>query len=142
MNRFVLPSVTAGVFGAAMMLSGTAPVSATTLPSAALAAPGETAGMVEQVQHRGERRARRGDRVRRYDRRRHGPRYSHRRSGFPHFHGGYYYSSPWWTGPSIGFGVTVPSITLGLGGGYDGHSAHVQWCLNRYRTYDPATDTY
>jgi hypothetical protein len=25
---------------------------------------------------------------------------------------------------------------------YGGGSAHVNWCLNRYRTYNPATNTY
>jgi len=28
------------------------------------------------------------------------------------------------------------------GGYYGGGNAHVQWCLNRYRSYDPASDTY
>lgn len=23
-----------------------------------------------------------------------------------------------------------------------GHYSHVQWCINRYRSYDPRTDTY
>ena len=26
--------------------------------------------------------------------------------------------------------------------GYGGYDAHVQWCLNRYRSYDPRSDTY
>ena len=26
--------------------------------------------------------------------------------------------------------------------GYGGGNAHVQWCLSRYRSYDPRTDTY
>ena len=28
------------------------------------------------------------------------------------------------------------------GGYYGGGNAHVQWCLNRYRSYDPRSDTY
>lgn len=131
MSKFVFSSVAAGLIGGALMLSGSAPASALTLPSPAVSAPAE-AGMVEQV-HRRDRRARR------YDRRRHGPRYSHRRPGFRHHYGGYWYSSPWWTGPSIGFGITIPGATFGLGGGSSGH---VQWCLNRYRSYDPASDTF
>jgi hypothetical protein len=146
MSKFVFSGLAAGLIGGAMLLSGTAPVAAVTLPSAAVTAPAE-AGMVEEVQRRGERRVRRGDERRysrrdgrrHYDRHRHGPRYSYRRPGFDHYYGGYYYGSPWWIGPSIGFGITVPGVTLGLGSGY---SAHVQWCMNRYRTYDPATDTY
>jgi len=27
-------------------------------------------------------------------------------------------------------------------GYYRGYNAHVAWCLHRYRTYNPATDTY
>ncbi len=27
-------------------------------------------------------------------------------------------------------------------GYYRGYSPHVQWCLNHYRTYNPATNTY
>ena len=150
MSKFVFSGLAAGVIGGAMLLSGTAPASAVTLPSAAVTAPAE-AGVVEEVQRRSsERRVRRGDDRRysrrdgrrHYDRHRHGPRYSYRRPGFHHYYGGHYYSSPWWVGPSIGFGITVPGVALGLGGGYGGNSAHVQWCLNRYRTYDPATDTY
>ncbi len=138
MIKFVFSGLAAGVIGGAMLLSGTAPVSAVTLPSAAVTAPAE-AGMIEEVHRRYSRR----DGRRHYDRRRHGPRYSYRRPGFRHYYGGHYYSSPWWTGPSIGFGITLPGVTLGLGGGgYGGSSGHVQWCLNRYRTYDPSTDTY
>ena len=141
MSKFVLSGLAAGVIGGAMLLSGTAPASAVSLPSLTLAAPAETQ-IVEQVQRRGERRYSRRDGRRHYDRHRHGPRYSYRRPGFSHYYGGYYYGSPWWTGPSIGFGLTVPGVTLGLGSGYGGRSAHVQWCLNRYRTYDPGSDTY
>jgi hypothetical protein len=140
MSKFVFSGLAAGVIGGAMLLSGTAPASAVTLPSAAVTAPAE-AGMVEEVQRRDRRYSRRDGR-RHYDRHRHGPRYSYRRPGFHYYYGGHYYASPWWVGPSIGFGITVPGVTLGLGGGYGGRSAHVQWCLNRYRTYDPATDTY
>jgi hypothetical protein len=148
MSKFVFSGLAAGVIGGAMLLSGGAPASAVTLPSAAVTLPAE-AGMVEEVRSHGRisrrgdhRRYSRRDGRRHYDRHRHGPRYSYRRPGFQHYYGGYYYGSPWWTGPSIGFGITVPGVTLGLGGGYGGRSAHVQWCLNRYRTYDPATDTY
>jgi len=140
MFKFVFSGLAAGVIGGAMLLSGTAPASAVSLPSMAVTAPAEAA-MVEEVHRRGDRRYSRRD-ARRYDRRRHGPRYSYRRPGFRHYYGGYYYSSPWWSGPSIGFGITLPGVALGLGGSYGGSSAHAQWCLNRYRTYDPSTDTY
>ena len=137
MRKYLFSSVAAGLIGGAMMLSGTAPVSAATLPSPMIAGSGDTA-MVEQVRQHRRERARRGDRARRYDRRRHGQRYSYRRSGFNHYYGGHYYSSPWWNSPGFGFAITVPSVALGLGGG----SGHVEWCLNRFRSYDPASDTY
>jgi hypothetical protein len=141
MSKFVFSGLAAGVIGGAMLLSGSVPASAASLPSLTLAAPAE-AQIVEEVQRRGERRYSRRDGRRHYDRHRHGPRYSYRRPGFHHYYGGHYYASPWWIGPSIGFGITVPGVTLGLGGGYGRSSAHVQWCLNRYRTYDPGSDTY
>jgi hypothetical protein len=146
MRKFALSGVAAGLFGGAMLLSGGAPASAASLPAQGFEAPGETA--VIQVQrrerersNRWERRRDRADRRERHasgnrnwDRNRHGPRYSHRRHGFQHFHGGYWYSTPWWIGPSISLGLSVPSY--GYGGG------HVEWCLNRYRSYDPGSDTY
>lgn len=147
MRNYVLAGMAAGVVGNIMMLSASAPASAATLPSLALATSGEVS--VETVQYskrerraRRDRRTRRDHRVRRYDRRYHGSRYRYARPGFRHYYGGHYYSSPWWYGPSIGFGFTIPDVTLGLTPGYGGSSAHVQWCMNRYRTYDPATDTY
>ena len=141
MFKFVFSGLAAGVIGGAMLLSGTAPASAVSLPSMAVTAPAEAA-MVEEVQRRGDRRYSRRDGRRDYNRHRHGSRYSYRRPGFNHYYGGYYYSSPWWNGPGIGFGITLPGVALGLGGGYGGSSAHTQWCLNRYRTYDPGSDTY
>jgi len=42
--------------------------------------------------------------------------------------GAYYYNDDYYDeGPNYGYG---------------GYNAHVQWCLNRYRSYDPASDTY
>ena len=145
MRNYAFPALAAGLFGGAMLLSGLAPASAATLPSAGFAAPGETA-VVEQVAKRDRDR----ERSVRWDRSRHGPRYSYARPGYSHFHGGYYYSMPWWIGPSISLGLSVPSYGYGYGygNGY-GYGAgqgygggHVEWCLNRYRSYDPASDTY
>jgi hypothetical protein len=81
-----------------------------------------------------------------------GNRYSYRRHGYNSYyrghryyrHGGRYYGNYGWPyyGLGLGFG-------LGYGGGYDyyddgyyGGGSHVQWCLNRYRSYDPRTNTY
>jgi hypothetical protein len=129
MRRFQMTAATAGLIGCTMLLFGAAPVSAATLPSPAIAAPGETA-IVQEVQRR------RGDRVRRHHSRRHRAHRSRRHSrrsfrhhrGFRHHHG-----------PSFGFSVILPGVAVGLGGG---SSAHVRWCLNRYRSYDPSSDSF
>jgi hypothetical protein len=76
----------------------------------------------------------------RYDRKRHGDRYRSRHGNYRHYHDGYYYSSPWWVaGPLIGGAL--------LGGAfgaprYDRGGDHVEWCLNRYRSYNPSTDRF
>ncbi len=78
---------------------------------------------------------------------RYGYRYPRYYSGYryPYYYGGYGY-------PAWGYGGV--GIALGFGnyygydddydGGYadDGGSAHVRWCLNRYRSYNPRTDTF
>jgi hypothetical protein len=132
MRKFGFSLVAAGLVGGAMLLSGTAPVSATTLSGSALAAPGATT-MIEQVHRRG------GDRAKRYDSRRHGSRHRRARSGYRHHHGGYYYASPWWlAAPAFGlsFGIIAPQVMR------PAYSAHVQWCHNRFRSYNAATDSY
>ncbi len=69
----------------------------------------------------------------RWDRRHHGSRYRHKRHGYHHFHGGYWYRTPWWTAA-----IVAPVLPIYGGGG----DAHVQWCLNNYRSYDPQTDQF
>jgi hypothetical protein len=131
MRRFQMTAVTAGLIGGTMLLFGAAPASAVTLPSPVLVAPGDTA-MVEEVQRR------RGDRVRRYSQRHHRAHRSRRHASrsFRHHRGRSFRHH---RGPSFGFSIIVPGVALGLGGA---HSAHVHWCLNRYRSYDPASDTF
>ena len=141
MLKIGVSALAAGVVAGVMLLLAPAPASAVTVPGSASAAPADAA-MVEKVgSHRGYRsrsyRSRGRERSRSYDRRRHGSRYSYRRPGFTYHYGGYYYAHPWWLGPSIGFGVTVPVTPV-----YPVMSAHVQWCLNRFQTYDVRTDTY
>jgi hypothetical protein len=134
MRNVRISAVAASLIGGAMLLFAPASASATALPGLAVAAPADTTVVEEVRKHRRHHR-----RERRYDRHRHGHRYRHRRPGFDFHYGGYYYASPWWVGPGIGIGVTVPvypvAPTLHL------PPAHVQWCM-RYRTYDPATDTF
>ena len=72
----------------------------------------------------------------------HGPRYRHRHSHYRHYHGGYYYSNPWWrhSGPVIALGI-APSYGYGYNS-YRGGGDHVQWCYNRYRSYDVRSNTF
>ncbi len=45
-------------------------------------------------------------------------------------------------GLGLGLGLAAP-YAYGGGGGYAyAGGSHVQWCLNRYRTYDPRSNTY
>jgi hypothetical protein len=130
MRKFGFTALAAGLIGGAMLLSGTAPAAATTLSGSTLAAPGVTT-MIEQVRRHG------GNRAKRYNSQRHGSRHRQARSGYRHHHRGYYYASPWWlAAPAFGLSIVVPQ--------YSGHShsAHVQWCHNRFRSYNAATDRY
>ncbi len=67
----------------------------------------------------------------RYNPRRYGPRYRQYRPGW-HLYNGWYYQRPWW---SIEV-VPAPQPY------YNGGNAHVQWCLSKYRSYNPSTDMY
>ncbi|MBZ0217164.1 MAG: BA14K family protein [Fimbriimonadaceae bacterium] len=74
----------------------------------------------------------------RYHSHRHGPRYRGRRQGFGHYYNGWWYSIPWWAGVAIAPRYYDPPPRYYRGGG----SAHVRWCLNRYRSYNPRTDQF
>lgn len=128
----------AAMIGGAVVLFAPAPAAAMVVSGTAAAATVETA-LAEEVRHTRRHRSSRHRHSRRYDRHRHGRRYRHRRPGFTFHYGGYYYANPWWGGPSVGYGVTVPVYPAPS---VYGHSSHVQWCINRYRSYDPRTDTY
>lgn len=142
MRKILLSGVAAGLMGSAMLMSGPSAAPAATLSAPGLSAASNTA-MVQEVRDSRSRRMHYSGRsdTWHYDRYRHGNRYRHSRHGFRHHHGGYYYSYPWWNGPSIGFGLTVPGMTYGLGVP-SSSSAHVNWCLNRFRSYDVGSDTY
>ncbi len=99
----------------------------------------ETANSVEKVGHRRTRRHRRAHRRFYYSHRRHGRRYRHRRGRHVHYHNGYYYAAPFWLGAlAIGSAIHQPYYHPPA----RRHSRHVRWCLNRYRSYRPATDTF
>jgi hypothetical protein len=77
-----------------------------------------------------------------YDWRRHGYRYRWNRPGYGYYHDGWWYSSPWWgAGAGLAAGAIIGSAVAGASAApvYDNH---VAWCSQRYRTYDPASDTY
>jgi len=69
----------------------------------------------------------------RWDRRRHGDRFRYRRGGYDHFYDGYYYSSPWWE-------ETAPLAVYDDDAGWG--DDHTEWCLNRYRSYNPDNNTW
>jgi hypothetical protein len=139
MRKFEFTAVAAGLIGGAMLLFGTAPASAATLPSPAFAATGATA-TVEYVDTRRYDSNRYGYR---YDRNRHGYRYTHARRGYRHYYGGYFYASPWWLAPTLSFGLVMPQYAPQYAPQYSGQSSgHVQWCHNRFRSYNAATDSY
>ena len=61
-------------------------------------------------------------------------RYEHRDRRYSHYHCGWWYSWPFW---SMGVPIYI----------YDQYDdeyddQHVAYCLDKYRSYDPATDTY
>ncbi len=73
---------------------------------------------------------------------RHGPRYGYRYGNYRHYYGGYWYAFPWWLGTAA---VAAPYYADPYY--YDAEPVysggdHVQWCLNRYRSYNPRTDTF
>ncbi len=70
---------------------------------------------------------------------RYGPRYRSRRHGFGHFYDGWWYSYPWWAGA----GYYAPRRYYGPPRRhYRRGNAHVRWCRNRYRSYNPRTDQF
>jgi hypothetical protein len=61
------------------------------------------------------------------DGRRH-KRFRHRHGRFVHFFNGWWYAEPWWS---------YDTAYVGLYG-----DAHVQWCINHYRSYNPDNNTF
>jgi hypothetical protein len=89
--------------------------------------------------------------VAKWDRERHGSRCEYRRGECRHFYRGYYYETPWWTLPfAAGEGIGSNRYYDGEddyydddeydNGGWD--NSHIEWCLNRYRSYNPRNNTW
>jgi hypothetical protein len=145
--------------GAGVLLGGLAaalPASATPLSSGALPVLETQSGSVVLVRNDHRRK------VIIYNRRVHGPRFAHRHGRYRYFYGGYYYANPWWTygpGVAINVGPGYASPDYGYASGPDdgsyapdddqdyadqggGDDPHVTWCMNRYQTYDPDSDSF
>jgi hypothetical protein len=77
---------------------------------------------------------------REWNRKRHGKRCREAFGGCRHFHGGFYYERPWWTLP-----VIIDGGSRFDDDDYDDDEvgdSHVEWCLDRYRSYNPRTNTW
>ena len=84
-----------------------------------------------------------------YNRNIHGMRCGNWSNQCRYHHGGYYYQNPWWLAPMVGVGIGIGAAGAYdngysdngyAGGGYG--SRHVQWCLDRYRSYNPRSNTW
>src|SRR5262245_10142551 len=60
---------------------------------------------------------------------RHHRRFRHRTGAFVFFNNGWWYDDPWWTYDTAYVGA-------------DYGDAHVQWCINHYRSYNPDNNTF
>jgi hypothetical protein len=69
----------------------------------------------------------------------HGNRWHRRSHRYRHYHGGYWYENPWWVLPMVGAGIALSHRDRY----YDDYgSNHVEWCLNRYRSYNVRTNNW
>ena len=61
-------------------------------------------------------------------------RFRHRHRQYSHYRSGWWYAWPWWA-----FSVPVYAYTQDY---YGDDDLHVAYCLRKYRSYDPRSDTY
>ena len=87
----------------------------------------------------GDNDFRRFDRGGRFDRRFgrfdndfHHRRFRHRNGAFVFLNNGWWYDEPWWT-----YDTAYADTYAG-----DSGDAHVQWCINQYRSYNPDNNTF
>jgi BA14K-like protein len=73
-----------------------------------------------------------------YNRYRHGNRCDFRRFGCDNFYQGYYYQNRWWQDRGYGFDDRRYDRRYARGYG----RAHVEWCSDRYRSYDRRSNTW
>lgn len=135
LNRIGLLAVGVTLGFGAMTSTGTGASAAATMPLApqdSSQADVAGAGVVQVADRRSDRRMRSD-----WDGRRDGNRCSRRSNNCRHFHNGFYYQSPWWTLPLIVGGAIANNND---GGNYG--SRHVEWCSERYRSYNPRYNTW
>jgi hypothetical protein len=117
-----------------MALTGGGASAAALLPLSPLASSQQNvaaSGIIEVAQSNRRMRSE-------WNRHRDGDRCSRRHGDCRHFHRGYYYQTPWWTLPLIvGGAIAADNYDDG-----DYGSAHVEWCLDHYRSYNPRTNTW
>jgi hypothetical protein len=100
--------------------------------------------LAEVNQHKKKRRY---DHNRRWNYKHHGPRCKSRYGNCKYYYGGYYYHNPWWLLPLAGGSIVIDDGYYD-DGGYDDYddagygNRHVRWCMDRYRSYRPRTNTW
>lgn len=122
-------ALSAAAFAMPAPVTGTAP------------APAATTSDIQLAQNMRRDRDRRW----RYDRRYHGDRCRHRGPGCRHYRNGWYYNDQWWLGPAIIGGAIIGSQLGDDDDDYDGRnysSRHVDWCSDRYKSYNPRNNTW
>ena len=116
---------------------------ATTVPAATAQSAGFDRSMVQTVQADPRLFPRNSHRHWRSDRRWNNHRYYDRRYDRRYYRGGRYYRHRDFNpGAAIiggAVGLAIGSAIANRGGNWN---AHANWCANRYRTYDPRSDTY
>ena len=133
--RSIKPILLASALAFCAAIAAGAPASAAPVNglTASIAAPQTSAAGLLPVEQVAQRR---------YNRNRHGHRHRARRGRHVHFYQGYWYAVPWWLGAAA---VAAPYYAAP--DYYDAEPSyaggdHIQWCLNRYRSYNPRTDTF
>jgi|GEM_PF-1070068 hypothetical protein len=145
----IVKSFAVGAAGAiallGMSLSSAPAYAETALDPWAAVAPHQSELVQTIDYHRRGVRPRYDDRPR-YDRRYHGDRYRSPRGAYRHrYTDGYYYANPWWS-LGLGFGAVIapepvrPHRVRPVAP--RSASAHVDWCFDRYRSYNPRSDTF
>ncbi|MCB1381114.1 MAG: BA14K family protein [Alphaproteobacteria bacterium] len=123
---------------AGVLLTGLTPAAA--LPRFASPTPGLSADLMPGAELAKHKKKKKWN----YNKHRHGERRHRRDHRFRFYFDGYYYRDPFWLNYSDYGYYDDDYYDDGYDDGYydGGGSAHVQWCLNRYRSYNPRTDSY